>query len=292
MNLGREAVPCPVKKQAGSALGSDAPARGVYALRSRMLDRIALHQTRLHTPGLGLDSKGVALGGKGVILLPSIDRLVALFGVYTREHSLEDLMPSLEIQLVRSKLGTRERVLSFAAESSDRMDRMAEPARLVGGFTFTGTSRHFVQYRDAAAPFGYDAQQLLGSEAAIVLYHDKFSQAYDVDRPIDLRALLLRLMPHVDPSSLEEPGPRIVVAEQGLGAALIHYFVRSRVDGEIAVGEWPPSSAFDEGPVRRYIMRIPDLPARMRPLMRLTPGITSFLPAGPGVAVEVGYRHP
>lgn len=256
------------------------------------LDRIALHQTRLRTPGLGLDSKGVALGAKGMILLPSIDRLVALFGVYTREHSLEDLMPSLEIQLVRSKLGTREIVLSFAAESSDRMDRMAETARLVGGFTFTGTSRHFVQYRNAAAPFGYDAQQLLGSESEIVLYHDSFSQAYDVDRAIDLRALLLRLMPHVDPSTLEEGGPRIIVAEQGLGPALIHYFVRSRVDGEVAACEWPPASAFDEGLVRRYVMRIPDLPERMRPLLSSTPGITCFLPVSPGAAVEIGFRHP
>ncbi len=257
-----------------------------------MLDRIALHQTRLRTPGLGLDSKGVALGGKGVILLPSIDRLVALLGVYTREHSLEDLMPSLEIQLVRSKLGTRELVVSFAAESSDRMDRMAETARLVGGFTFTGTSRHFVQYRDAAAPFGYDAQQLLGSDAAIMLYHDKFSQAYDVDRSLDLRALLLRLMPHVDPSTEDETGPRVLVAEQGLGPALIHYFVRSRVEGEVAVAEWPPSSAFDEGAVRRYIMRIPDLPLRMRSLTTKTPGITTFLPVSPGACVEIGYRHP
>jgi hypothetical protein len=257
-----------------------------------VLDRIALHQTRLRTPGLGLDSKGVALGGKGVILLPSIDRLVALLGVYTREHSLEDLMPSLEIQLVRSKLGTRELVVSFAAESSDRMDRMAETARLVGGFTFTGTSRHFVQYRDAAAPFGYDAQQLLGSDAAIMLYHDKFSQAYDVDRSLDLRALLLRLMPHVDPSTEDETGPRVLVAEQGLGPALIHYFVRSRVEGEVAVAEWPPSSAFDEGAVRRYIMRIPDLPLRMRSLTTKTPGITTFLPVSPGACVEIGYRHP
>ena len=39
-------------------------------------------------------------------------------------------------------------------------------------------------------------------------------------------------------------------------------------------------------------MRIPDLPKRMRPLMARTPGLTTFLPAGPGVAVEMGYRHP
>ncbi len=257
-----------------------------------MLDRIALHQTRLRTPGLGLEAKGVALGQKGLILMPSIDRLVALLSVYTREHSLEDLMPSLEIHVVRSKLGTREMTLQFAAESSDRMDRMSETARLVGGFTFTGTSRHFVQYRDAGAPFGYDATQLIATDAALALYHDKFTQAYDVEKSLDLRALLLRLMPHVDPSTADESGVRIIVAEQGLGPALVHYFVRSRVDGEVAVGEWPPASSFDEGLVRRYIMRIPDLPKRMRPLMQATPGITTFLPVGPGVAVEVGYRHP
>jgi hypothetical protein len=257
-----------------------------------MLERIALHQTRLRTPGLGLEAKGVALGARGLVLLPSIDRLVAWLAVYTREHSVEDLMPSLEIKLVRSKLGTREITLSVAAESSDRMDRMAETARLVGGFTFTGTSRHFVQYRDASAPFGYDATQLLATDQALALYHEKFTQVYELDRDIDLRALLLRLMPHVDPSTMLGDGVRYIVAEPGLGPALIHYLVRSRVDAEVAVGEWPPETAFDDGPVRRYVLRVPDLPARMRSLMAQTPGITTFLPAGPGVAVEIGYRHP
>jgi hypothetical protein len=257
-----------------------------------VLERIALHQTRLHTPGLGLDAKGVALGAKGLVLLPSIDRLVALLAVYTRERSLEDLMPSLAMRVVESKLGTREITLEFAAESSDRMDRLAETARLVGGFTFTGTARHFVQYRDAAAPFGYDATELLPTDAALALYHDRFSQTYDVERTIDLRSLVLRLMPRVDPSTLLAPGMRIVVAEQGLGPALVHYFVRSRVEGEVGVAEWPPESAFDDAPVRRWIFRIPELPVRMRRLMVDTPGITCFIPAGPGVAVQAGHRHP
>jgi hypothetical protein len=257
-----------------------------------MLDRIALHQTRLKTPGLGLDAKGVALGAKGLVLLPTVDRLVGWLAVYTSSRSLEDLLQSLELRFVRSKMGTQEITLSFAAESSDRMDRIAETSRLVGGFTFTGTSRHFVQYRDAAAPFGYDAQELLATEAPFALYHDRFSQTYDAGKTVDLRALLLRLMPAVDPRTLNDSGPRFIVAEEGLGPALIHYLVRSQVDGEVTVGEWPPDSSFDDTPVRRYVVRLPDLPPRMKSLMRDTPGLTSFLPAGPGIAVELGYRHP
>ena len=257
-----------------------------------MLERIALHQTRLRTPGLGLESKGVAVGAKGVVLLPTIDRLVSLLAVYTREQSLEDLLPSLMMRVVRSKLGTREVVLEIAAESSDRMDRIAEAARLVLGYTFTGTSRHFVQYRDASAPFGYDAAELLRTSAALVLYHDRFTQEYEVEQDIDLRALLLRLHLSRDPGTDDEPGPRILLAEHGLGAALVHYLVRSRVQGEVAACEWPPSSSFDDGPTRRTLVRIPELPPRMVGLFTETPGITTFIPVAPGIAVESGYRHP
>jgi hypothetical protein len=257
-----------------------------------LLERIALHQTRLHTPGLGLDAKGIALGAKGLVLLPSIDRLVALLSVYTHERSLEDVMPTLAIVVVRSKVGAREVALEFAAESSDRMDRFAETARLVGGFTFTGTSRHFVQYRDAAAPFGYDAPILASTDAALALYHDRFSQTYDAERRIELRALLLRLMPRSEPATRLAPGLRFIVAEAGLGPALTHYFVRSHVEGDACVVEWPPPSAFVEQPVRRWLLRVPELPDRMRSIVQETPGLTSFLPAGPGVAVEAGFRHP
>jgi len=257
-----------------------------------MLDRIALHQTRLHTPGLGLDAKGVALGAKGLVLLPTVDRLVAWLSVYTRERSIEDLLASLELRFVRSPMGTQEMTLSLAAESSDRMDRIAETARLVGGFTFTGTSRHFVQYRDAAAPFGYDTNQLLSTDSPFALYHDRFSQTYDAGKVVDLRALLLRLMPHDDPRTVDDGGLRYIVAEEGLGPALIHYLVRSQVEAEVTMGEWPPESAFEETAIRRYVVRVPELPQRMRRLMRETPGLATFLPAGPGVAVEIGYRHP
>ena len=257
-----------------------------------MLDRVAVHQTRLRTPGLGLDAKGVALGAKGLVLLPSIDRLVAFLALYTRQGSLADILRSLSVEVVKSKLGAREVTLTFAAESSDRLDRIAEVARLAGGYTFTGTSRHFVQYRDAAAPFGYDIGQITPSDSALALYHNAFSQTYDVERKIEVRALLLRLEPHADPATHREAGPRWIAAEAGLGPALIHYFVRSGVDAEVGVAEWPPASSFDDAPVSRYLFRVPEVPERMGPLLSRTPGLGVFLPVAPGAAVEIGYRHP
>ena len=257
-----------------------------------MLDRVAVHQTRLRTPGLGLDAKGVALGAKGLVLLPSIDRLVAFLALYTRQGSLADILRSLLVEVVRSKLGAREVTLTFAAEGADRMDRIAEVARLAGGYTFTGTSRHFVQYRDAAAPFGYDIGQISPTDAALSLYHNAFTQTYDVERKIEVRSLLLRLEPHLDPSTHREPGARWILAEAGLGPALIHYFVRSSVDAEVGVAEWPPASSFDDAPVVRYLFRVPEVPSRMTPLLSRTPGLGVFVPVAPGAAVEVGYRHP
>jgi hypothetical protein len=257
-----------------------------------MLDRVAVHQTRLRTPGLGLDAKGVAIGAKGLVLLPSLDRLVAFLALYSRQASLGDILRTLAVEVVVSKLGAREVTLAFAAESSDRMDRVAEIARLAGGYTFTGTSRHFVQYRDAAAPFGYDVPQIVPADAALVLYHGAFTQTYDGERKIDVRALLVRLEPHVDPAAGTEPGPRWILAEAGLGPALLHYFVRSAVDAEVGIAEWPPASSFDDGPVLRYLFRLASVPERMVPLLGRTPGLGVFVPAAPGAAVEAGFRHP
>ena len=257
-----------------------------------MLDRVAVHQTRLRVPGIGLDARGVALGSRGLVLLPSLDRLVAFLAVYTEQQALSGLVESLSIEIVRSKLGTREIALSFDAGSSDRMDRIAEVARLTGGFAFTGTSRHYVQYRDAAAPFGYDAREITATDAPLALYHNTFSQVYEIDRKLDLKSLLMRLMPHPDPSAALEQRTIWIVAEAGVGPSLLGYFARSQVNAEVGVAEWPPETSFDEQPVRRFLFRVVDLPPRMRPLLRGTPGLVAFVPVGTGVAVEHAHRHP
>jgi len=257
-----------------------------------MLDRVALHQTRLRTPGISLDSKGVAMGAKGLVLLPSLDRLVGFLALYTSSASLADIISSLSIDVVRSKLGGREVTLTLSAEGSDRLDRVAELARLSGGYTFTGTNRHFVQYRDAAAPFGYDVREISPTDAPLALNHTQFSQHYHFERKIDLATLLLKLEPRLAPSTLRETGPRWICAEHGLGGALIHYFVRSLVEADVGVAEWPPASEFDEQPIRRFIFKLDEIPERMTKLLRETPGLDVFIPTGPGSAVENGFEHP
>ncbi|MEZ4224375.1 MAG: hypothetical protein R3B13_25725 [Polyangiaceae bacterium] len=257
-----------------------------------MLERIAVHQTRLRTPGIGLDARGVAMGSRGLVLLPSLDRLVAFLSVYTEEQSLTGLSEGMDIQVVRSKLGTREVALAFDAGSSDRMDRVAEVARLTGGFTFTGTSRHFVQYRDASAPFGYDTPQVTATDSALSLYHCTFSQTYDLERHVELRALLLRLSPHPDPKQVLPTTGLWIVAERGVGAALLAYLARSGVKAMVGLAEWPPESSFDDEPVRRFLFKVVELPPRLRPLLAGTPGMAAFVEITGGAAVEHGYHHP
>lgn len=257
-----------------------------------MLERVALHQTRLRTPGLSLDSRGIALGSHGLLLFPSVDRLVAFFAVYTQSQTLDELMSRLRVELLRSKLGSREVALIVQIDASERMDGMAEVAALAGGHAFTGAGRYWVQYRDAAAPYGYDLAEVSQGQATYLLHHTTFSQGYEVERPLDLRALFLRLSPRRDPSAGTEPGPRWLLAEWGLGGALLQYLRRSDVAARVGLCEWPPPSALEETPVRRYLFELPTYPARMERLLRDTPGLQLFAPLSAGAAVEVGYRHP
>jgi hypothetical protein len=257
-----------------------------------MLERVSLHQTRLRTPGISLDARGIAMGAKGLVLFPSLDRLVAFLAVYTETQTLDDLMGSLTIERVRSELGAQEVVFQVRAESSDRLDRLSEVARLTGGHIFTGTGRHWVQYRDASAPFGYDVSELSTVSASYVLYHEAYTQAYEPEKGIELRDLVLRMSPYLEVQEGKEPGQRWLLAEWGLGGAVTHYLRRSGVQAQVCVVEWPSSSDLEDGPERRYLFQIPEFMERMVGLFSNTPGMQLYVPAAVGAAVEIGYRHP
>jgi hypothetical protein len=235
----------------------------------------------------------VVLGQRGLILFSSLDRLVAFLRAYSEEGSLDELVPSLQIRRLVTPLRTHELMLSAYAESSYRMDRLAGIARLTGGLVFTGTQRHFVKYRDAAAPLGYDVQQLVDEPADLVLYHDSFRQTYSYERELSFRNLVLKLTPQrLAPSERTVPARLLATAELGVGHALISYLYRFRIAVVAAAVEWPPESAFEDRPRRRFLFKMSDVPERVVGLLGSLPGVHLFEPLGEGLGVELGYRHP
>ena len=257
------------------------------------LERAALHQTRFRAPGVQPDSRGIVLGHKGVVLFPSLDRVVAFFRAYGDDGSLDEILPTLTVQRVISPLKTREIIVTLAAESSYRMDRVAAIARLAGGDVFTGTQRHFVQYRDASSPLGYDIAEVSDVRADVVVYGQSYRQAYNIEREIPFRELILKLTPYALPSGEKTTATRFfVTAETGLGHALIGYLFRWRVKASVALAEWPSTSAFEEKPRRLHVFDVEDVQPRILDLLRSLPGVCVFEPHAGVVAVQLGFRHP
>lgn len=233
------------------------------------------------------------LGQRGLLLLPTIERLVSYFRVYGDQDSIDELLPTLDIKQVKTPIGTREFVVSFAVASSYQMDRCASISKMLGGLAFTGTSRHFVKYRDAASPLGYDTDRLLPSGGDLALYHDDFSQTYETERPISFKQLVLQLTPQRVATAQDGFPPELVLATRpGLAGAVQGYLYRNGADAAVALAEWPAKSAFDEGPRRLFLFRCENLPTRIAALMNATPGVEVYAPVGPNVAVEHGFRHP
>ncbi len=261
-----------------------------------MLERVYLHQNRFRTPGIAPDARGVVLGESGVVLFGSVDRLVAFLRAYGQEGSLDDLVPTLRIRRVLTPLKTRELLLTVAAESSYRMDRIAGIAKLVGGLVFTGTGRHFVRYRDSASPLGYDVMELHNEMADVVLYDQSFQQVYAFEQELPLRDLLYKLGPERRPEVAPEDRSALwATAEVGVGRALLSYLFRWNVDARAALAEWPPKSAFDDAQERLYIFQMNNVPARIVGLLSSLPGVRVFEPVvnGPAfVATELGFEHP
>ncbi len=258
-----------------------------------MLERVALQQTRFRTPGVSPDARGVLLGQQGLVLFSSLERLVSFLRAYGDEGSLDELVSTLGMRQVVTPLHTHEIVLTVGAESSYRMDRIAGIAKLARGLVFTGTSRHYVKYRDSASPLGYDVQELLDEPTDLVLYHDTFRQGYRFEREIGLRELIYRLSPQrLPPAARDTPARLLMTAETGVGDALIGYLFRWQVDARAALAEWPSQSAFDDAPRRLHLFDTDAMPPRIVRLVSALPGVHVFEPLGERVAVELGYRHP
>lgn len=256
-----------------------------------MLEHVTSAQTRFVAPGLSSDARGVALGRFCVVLLPSVDRVVGLFRGLSERGSLDDLLPSLRILQVRTPLRSREFIVQIPVHSSHVADGVASVAALMGGLTFTGSSKHFVRYRDARSPLGYDVDQLHGGKGDFVLYAEAFVQAYDRERelPFTRLALSLSLEQQLGDELLPEEHALLRV-EPGLWRVTAGYLHRYNLPCHVAACEARPGAAGGE-PRRFYLIR-GRLERRMERLFRRTPGVEVYRLVGERVAVQLGYRHP
>lgn len=264
-----------------------------------MLERVALGQSRFMTPGVAPDPRGVLLGRYGLMLFPTLEGVVSWFRLYSAEAALDELLPELEIHQGRTALGSREMLVRIPAASSYAMDRAARCARLVGGATYTGTSKHFVKYRDDRSPYGYDAAEIhaLPKGADLMVHGEGFSQSYTREGQLPFDRLLYRLSLRRVPGGLdlgpEERSELVLVVARGLGDGVIRYLWRNRVTTELGLVRPQTASAFGgAGSAPSYLlMRVRDLPARILELFAATPGIDVFRWVAPQVAVQVGFAH-
>jgi len=251
------------------------------------------------TPGIAPDPRGIVLGRYGLLLFPTLEGVVSWFRLYSAESSLDELLPGMAILRVRTPLQSREMVVRIPATSSYALDRASRCARLVGGSTFTGTSKHFVKFRDDRSPYGYDAVDIgaLPKNADFMLHSDDFSQTYIRDGELSFEKLLYRLSLRRVPGGKnlrpDERSELLLVIQRGLGDGVIRYLWRNRVSADMGLAQPKGDSAFSDGSAGRgyLVARVRDVPERILELFLATPGVDVFRLIVPNVAVEVGYAH-
>jgi FtsH ternary system domain X7 len=263
------------------------------------LEHVASGQVRFYTPGIAPDPRGIVLGRFGLMTFPTLEGAVSWLRLYSAEASIDELIGSLTISKVRTALGSREVVVQFPAVSSYTCDRAARLVRMVGGAIYTGSSKHFVKYRDDKSPYGYDAVDISAMPAGIdlMVHGDGFSQGYRMEGQLPFDRLLFRLsirrVPGADRLSPEDRSSLLLVISRGLIEGVIRYLWRNKVSATAGVFSPRRSSAFEGGGEHSYmIVAARDLPERMLSLFLGTPGIEVFRPIGTSVAVAVGYAHP
>ena len=211
-----------------------------------MLHRVAVGQPRFNLPGMTADARGAAIGRQLVARFGAVDRLVSFLRLLSAEESLDDLQPGFRIVYARSDGGTREAIIVMPGASQELGETAGRAARLARGQLFTGAGKHFVQFRDAQAPLGYDVDTLVDGDADLMLYGIEQTVAYRIESELPLPKLLLRLsLVRVHGRVPAAPeGPVYVTARRGLGPVLAEYLHRVSSRGEGAGG---PGAALPGG---------------------------------------------
>ena len=264
------------------------------------LEHVAQGQTRFFTPGVAPDPRGILLGRFCLMTFPTLEGAVSWFRLYSSEASLDELLAGLTITKARTALGSREICVQIPAVSSYAADRAARLCRLVGGAMYTGTSKHYVKYRDDRSPYGYDAVDIgaMPANTEFMVHGDEFAQGYVREGELPFTRLLFRLsirkIPGGDKLSPDDRGELYLAVASGLSEGIIRYLWRNRVEAHAGLFTPGSTSAFDDHVRDRgyMLIRVRTLPERILQLFLGTPGIDVFRPVGASCAVAVGYEHP
>lgn len=278
-----------------------------------MLEPVARNKLSFRVAGLFQDGRGVVVGQTAVVVLLSIERVMSLLRLLSEELSLDDLLPSLRIEVVHNPLSASSYLLSFQSSDSLLLDRAARLARLVGAQLCVGAGQHFVAYRDEHAPLGYDVRQPLTEPGDLALYTPTFAQPYRRVREVRLSQLLgqLQLLPlpgglraQLCPPEVDGYAERAVTpagqAEtfltcgRGLLDRLLRYLWQLGVSGELLIPDPLPAPA---GPVGEKLQTTPLLRLTAAPvalLLRLAslPSVRLLRLEGNNFLIELGYTHP
>lgn len=262
------------------------------------LEHVAHGQSRFLTPGLTPDARGIVLGKFCYLAFASLDGVVSWLRLYGAEASLDELLGHLLIQRVQTALGSREVMLRIPAISSHTADRAARLGRMLGAQIYTGSSKHYVKYRDERSPYGYDLGELLPSppNTDLTLYGEAYAQSYQVLNEIPFARLLFRLslrrVPGGDRLTEADREEVLLVVERGIAEGLVRYFWRNRVAARAGWFTPQNESAFTERRRGYMLFSVRHLPERMASLFLGMPGIALFRPRGPAAAVALGFVHP
>ncbi len=266
-----------------------------------LLEPVAAGQTRFRLQGLSPDARGIAVGRDALIVLESLERLVAFLGAYSEEASLDELVPSLTVERAARVGGGHALLLRCAAGDGYALDRLARLAGIARGQLFTGSGNNFVRTRERAAPFGYDlsvpiAELPREKSDDVVAVDSDYAAAYAVSDRLDPVDLLQRLALRPVPlpmggfaSDPEQAGLRemaLLLAAPGVADRLLSYLWHQEVSfSGVRV-------RLDDDRKAALLLRLRQPPARLLDVLMPIPGVELLAPVSPRAAIEVGFRHP
>ncbi len=259
-----------------------------------MLEPVALHQSHFNMPGVAPDGRGILLGKLTASLFASLDQTVRFLALLSERSSLDDLLPTLKLYETRSALESRSYLVLFQATSSHFVDQVAQLASLTGGTVFTGSAKHFVRYRDAKAPLGYDVTELARDAVGcdFFLYAEAVFHSLIKTKEIVFRDLVTRLSLRPLPGGALHRARafanevRWIAVRPGLYTQLLTYLWRNRIAAEAMLID---NAAHEEG---YLLVRVAKLPERILALLVKLPGVEVHLPLTDNALIELGYRHP